>query len=98
MIRQEGDGMGVRLRSVVRGGIRAVTYRNGVRVSTIYLGMEASVDEPSLGPYGDSPLDFEGEPEGRDQWGPFVGWYRIPRVGVAAIYGAVVEDGVAVLA
>ena len=90
--------MGIRLRSVVRGGIRAVTYRNGVRISTIYLGMEASVDEPSLGPYGDSPLDFEGEPEGQDQWGPFVGWYRIPRVGLAAIYGAVVEGGVAVLA
>ena len=33
--------MNVHLRSVVPGGIRAVTYRHGVRRSVIYLGMDA---------------------------------------------------------
>jgi hypothetical protein len=89
--------MGVRLRSVVRGGIRAVTYRNGVRISTIYLGMETLVEGPRTGLFGDSLPDGEGEPEGRDEWGPFAGWYEIPRVGLAAIYGAVVPDEMPVL-
>jgi hypothetical protein len=90
--------MGIRLRSVVLGGIRAVTYRNGVRISTIYLGMNTVVNEPSLDPYSDSALDYEGEPEGREAWGPFVGWYQIPSVGVAAIYGATIEGRIPILA
>ena len=88
--------MGVRLRSVVRGGMRAVTYRNGVRTSTVCLGIDAVVDEPSLDPYGDSALDYEGEPEGREEWGPFVGWYQIPRLGLAAIYGGIIQEPIAV--
>ncbi len=89
--------MGIRLRSVVRGGIRAVTYRNGVKISTIYLGEDAIVHDPSPERLGDSPLDFDSEPEGRDEWGPFLGWYQIPRVGLAAIYGAVAEGRIPAL-
>jgi hypothetical protein len=88
--------MSVRLRSVVRGGMRAVTYRNGVRNSTIYLGTEADVYEPATLPSGDSLPDTGAEPEARGQWGPFAGWYQIPKVGLAAIYGAVEVGPVAV--
>jgi hypothetical protein len=87
--------MGVRLRSVVRGGMRAVTYRNGVRNSTIYLGTEAEVYEPTV-PSEASSAGCENELEPRSEWGPFAGWYQIPRVGLAAIYGAVVLGPVAV--
>lgn len=88
--------MSVRLRSVARGGMRAVTYRNGVRHSMIYLGNEVEVDEPTSIPAGDSLASLGIEPEARSEWGPFAGWYEIPRVGLAAIYGAVVFGQVAV--
>src|SRR4051794_26607789 len=73
--------MEVRLRSVVPGGIRAVTYRNGVRRSVIYLGMDAVAYEQATPPSEEAASGHDDEAEAPGRWGPFAGWYRIPRVG-----------------
>jgi hypothetical protein len=83
--------MEVHLRSLVPGGIRAVTFRNGVRRSVIYLGMDAVAYEQAAPPADESPTNLNEESEAPGRWEPFAGWYQIPRVGTAAVYGAVVE-------
>ncbi len=83
--------MAVSLKSVVPGGIRAVTYRNGVRRSVIYPGMDAVAYEQASPPTGESSV-VSPEPEAGEEWGPFAGWYRLPRVGMAAVYGAVATE------
>lgn len=85
--------MEVRLRSGVPGGIRAVTHRNGVRRSVIYLGVDAVAYEEAAAPAGESASGLDEVPEAPGRWGPFACWYRIPSVGTAAVYGAVVVEG-----
>ncbi len=89
--------MAVRLKSVVPGGIRAVTYRNGVRRSVIYPGMDAVSYEKASPPTGESFVEGA-EPGSMEEWGPFAGWYRLPRTGTAAVYGAVVSEEIPVRA
>jgi hypothetical protein len=87
--------MEVHLRSESPGSIRALTYRGGVPRSVIYPSADAVAYEP-VDPPADEPT-ADGGDEAREGRGRFAGWYRIPRVGAAAVYGAIVE-GVTALA
>jgi len=78
--------MEVRLRSEAPGSIRVLIYRNGVPRSVIYPSMDAVAYEPADPPSAEPPDDGG---EGREGWGRFAGWYRIP--GVGAVCGAIAE-------
>ena len=80
--------MSVTLSSAAPGGIRAVSYHRGHRHARVYLGAEVRAEPLSDEEWGEIPIEAADEAPsfpGAD----FCGWYRLPRIGLAAVYSAV---------
>ncbi len=75
----------------IGGGIRAFFYMGGIKVGESDLGREISVREPNAEELVDCPReapDFA-EQSGRSYWLSFAGFYVVPDLGLAAIFGAI---------
>jgi hypothetical protein len=82
--------MDIRLRTI-GGGIHAVFYKNGTKIAEQDLGQEAIVREATDEELHDVP---EKTPEiaefaGGSCWLSFTGFYVVPGVGLAGIFGAI---------
>ena len=72
-------------------GIRAFLYRSGSKIGECDLGREVSVRTPDAEELAHRPQeapDFA-EQSGRSYWLPFAGFYVVPDLGLAAIFGAI---------
>jgi hypothetical protein len=75
----------------IGGGIRAVFYKGGTRIGECDLGRKVSVRRPNAEELADRPPeapDFA-EQSGRSSWLSFSGFYVVPDLGLAAIFGAI---------
>jgi hypothetical protein len=77
----------------IGGGIRAFFYKGGTKIGESDLGREVSVRKPNAEELGDCPQqapDFA-EQSGRSYWLSFSGFYVVPDLGLAALFGAIPE-------
>jgi hypothetical protein len=77
----------------IGGGIRAFFYEGGTKTGESDLGREVSVRQPHAEELADRPQeapDFAEQSE-RSYWLSFSGFYVVPDLGLAAIFGAIPE-------
>jgi hypothetical protein len=75
----------------IGGGIRAFLYKGGTKIGERDLGREVSVRRPDAAELADRPRqapDFA-EQSGRSYWLSFAGFYVVPGLGLAALFGAI---------